>query len=182
MLFRSIGLFPKTAVSFSLTSAHFLVAIQPAPHAAETVLQPILLLTKAFLAFFMVLMALVLYRKFLARRAPERRAQTWACGYASVSPRMQYTASSFAEPILRFFRSATSFKVHLVRSGNYFPKKLELSSNVTDAPEHFIFRPVYVALRRFSKALLKLQSGHIPQYLFYILLAVVALLLWKFPW
>lgn len=177
-----IGLFPKTMVLFSLTSAHFLAAMKPAPAEIETLLQPILFMTKVFYVFFLVLILLVLYRMFLARQTSERRSQTWACGYTSLSPRMQYTASSFAEPILRFFKFVTSFKVHLVKSGNYFPGEFELSSKVVDAPEHFIFRPVYVLLKRFSKTLLKLQSGHIPQYLFYILLAVVVLLLWKFPW
>jgi hydrogenase-4 component B len=177
-----VGLFPKTIVSFSLASAHFLASIKPIPAEIDIYLQPILFITRVFYVFFLVLILLILIRAFLAGRSSERRAGTWACGYASFSPRMQYTASSFAEPVLRFFKSVTSFKIHVVRSGTYFPKELRLSSKVTDAPEHFIFRPVYVLLKIFSKTLLKLQSGHIPQYLFYILLAVVALLLWKFPW
>ena len=177
-----IGLFPKTIVLFSLTSAHFLTAIKPASTEIKNFLQPILFITEVFCVFFLILILLILYRALLARRIPERRAETWACGYLSLSPRMQYTASSFAEPLLRFFKSIECFKVHFVRSGNYFPKELELSSKVTDAPEHFVFRPVYVTLRKFSKGVLKLQSGRIPQYLFYILLAVVALLFWKFPW
>lgn len=177
-----IGLFPKTIVSFSLTSAHFLAAHPSMPGETGLLLQPMLFMTKVFYVFFLILGLMVLCRVFSAGRTSERRAQTWACGVASLSGRMQYTASSFAEPILRFFKSAASFKVHSAMSGSYFPTRLELSSKVTDAPEHFVFRPVYVALRKFSKILLKLQSGQTPQYLLYILLAVVGLLVWKFPW
>ena len=177
-----IGLFPKTIVALALTAAHFLAAIKTLPGEAEISLQPILSMAKSLYVFLLVLGLLVLYRIFLFRRYPQRRAQTWACGYALPSARMQYTASSFAEPILRLFKAVVGFKVCSIRPKSYFPKELELSSKVVDIPEHFIFRPVLLGLRRFSEALLKLQSGHIPRYLLYILLAVVALLLWKFLW
>ena len=176
-----VGLFPTTIVSFSLSSAHFFLAAPSAPIEISSVLQPILFITKVFYVFFLILSLLFLIRLFLAGRNPGKRAQTWACG-GVLSPRMQTTASSFAEPALRFFKPLTGFKIRLVSSGNYFPKTLELSSKVTDTPEHFVFRPAYVVLRKFSSLMLKLQSGHIPQYLLYILLAVVALLFWKFPW
>ena len=176
------GWFPKTMVLFSLGSAQFLTAAGPEQVQIGTLLKPVLSLSKVFGVFFLVLILLTLARTFLAGRASQRRAETWACGYAPSSPRMQTTASSFAKPVLLFFKSVTSFKIHAVRSGNYFPKNLELSSNVTDASEHFIFRPFYVTLRKFSKGTLKLQSGTIPQSLFYILLATVALLIWRFLW
>ncbi len=177
-----IGLFPRVMVSLALAGAQCVAAVQPASAAMETLLDPLVSINRVFFVFFVVFILLVLVRRLLAARAPERLAQTWACGYASVSPRMQYTASSFAGPILSFFQSLTFFKIHNTRSGDPFPKELGLSSSVTDAPEHFIFRPLYVLLKRSSRALLKLQSGHIPQYLVYILVAVVALLFWKFPW
>ena len=95
---------------------------------------------------------------------------------------MQYSAASFADPILRLFKSVVHFEVHPARAGHYFPVRLDLFSKVVDVPDRFIFRPIYVILRKFSKWMLKFQSGHIPQYLFYIFIALVALLLWKFPW
>ncbi|MBI3313567.1 MAG: hydrogenase [Candidatus Omnitrophica bacterium] len=177
-----IGLFPKAIVSFALASAHFITAIKPLPAETESVLQPVLSMTAVFYLFLLILALLILARAFLIKKYPSKIAETWACGYVSASPRMQYTASSFAEPLLRLFKSVTSFKIHSLRPGDYFPKELGLSSEVIDGPEHFVFRPVLRGLRRFSKILSKLQSGHIPQYLFYILLALVALLLWKFPW
>lgn len=178
-----IGLFPKTIVSFSLASAHFLTAIKPLPAQIESALQPISSFTKVLYVFLVVLGLLVLLKALLAKRYPARSAATWACGYASLAPRMQYTASSFAEPTLRFFKKVVCFKVqHSERPANNFPQELEISSAVVDFSEHFIFRPILVILRKFSTVLLKLQSGHIPQYLFYILLGLVALLLWKFPW
>ena len=177
-----IGLFPKTMVTFSLGGAYFLTSASNATAGIETLIQPMLSIIKVLYVFLLIAGSLFLFRRFLSRRVPERRSETWACGYASPSPRMQVTASSFAEPLLRFFKSWVLFKVHSLRPSKYFPTDLELSSKVTDAPEHYFFRPAYAALRKFSKMSLKLQNGHIPQYLFYILLTVVTLLFWKFPW
>lgn len=178
-----IGLFPKAIVSFSLTSAHFLLTTKPLPAQMASLLQPISSFTKVFYVFLLVLGLLVLLRALLIKRYPAKNVGTWACGYASLSPRMQYTASSFAEPILRVFKRVVCFRVHRsVKLRNDLPEDLELSTKVVDTPEHFVFRPTLVMLKRISKLLLKLQSGHIPQYLFYILLGLVALLLWKFPW
>ena len=44
----------------------------------------------------------------LARRArlaasPGARAPVWGCGGTRLSPRMEYTATSFAEPLMRVF-------------------------------------------------------------------------------
>jgi hydrogenase-4 component B len=178
-----IGLFPKTIVSFSLTSAHFLLFTKPSSVQMESLLQPISSFTQVLYVFLLVLSLLVLLRALLIKRYPARRTGTWACGYASLTPRMQYTASSCAEPVLRVFKRAVCFKTHhTVKLRNDLPEELEVSTKVVDAPEHFVFRPALVILKRISKVLLQLQSGHIPQYLFYILLGLVALLLWKFPW
>jgi len=177
-----IGLFPKTLVGFSLTNAQFITALELAPGETGAILQPILSANKVLFLFLVVLGFLTLYRNFLLRRHPRGLSETWSCGYSWPSPRMQYSAASFADPILRLFKSVVHFEVHPARAGHYFPVRLDLFSKVVDVPDRFIFRPIYVILRKFSKWMLKFQSGHIPQYLFYIFIALVALLLWKFPW
>ena len=45
--------------------------------------------------------------RLLSRRAPRRAVDLgWGCGGARVSPRMQYTATSYAEPLVRVFGHA----------------------------------------------------------------------------
>ena len=62
-----------------------------------------------------------LLRAVLLRSRPVRVAPTWRCGYARPSVRMQYTASSFAAPLLRSYgplsgvsvaRGASTFETH----------------------------------------------------------------------
>ena len=50
----------------------------------------------------------LLLRNKLGRPDLTRRAVTWDCGYAKPTARMQYTASSFAQPIVNFFKPLLS--------------------------------------------------------------------------
>ncbi|MBI1869583.1 MAG: hydrogenase [Chlamydiae bacterium] len=175
-----VGLSPKTLLLFSLKGVSVMTATDAGQ--MEMILQPILFVVKTLFLFLSILCLLALFKRLLFRCVPPRYQETWGCGYTLPSPRMQYTASSFADPVLRFFKSLVFFKEYGKSCTDYFPKEVSLLSKVVDGPEHFIFRPLLSILRKFSGKLLKLQSGYIPQYLLYILLAVVALLLWKFPW
>ncbi len=55
--------------------------------------------------------ALWLLRSSVLRRRPTATAETWACGFETTTPRMQYTASSFAAPLLKVFGPVSSVRV-----------------------------------------------------------------------
>src|SRR5207247_1713880 len=50
-----------------------------------------------------LVLALVLLRRALGRRADAAPVATWGCGYSPPNARMQYTASSFAAPVVSIF-------------------------------------------------------------------------------
>src|SRR5712692_10063415 len=50
------------------------------------------------------------WRRALERRRPPARSETWACGYVGSTPRMQYTAASFAAPLLQAFGRAAGVR------------------------------------------------------------------------
>jgi hypothetical protein len=49
-------------------------------------------------------------RRAFGQRQPTLAGPTWACGFATPSPRMAYTASSFAAPLLGAFRSVAGVR------------------------------------------------------------------------
>ncbi|HEU5039639.1 MAG TPA: proton-conducting transporter membrane subunit [Gemmatimonadales bacterium] len=102
-----------------------------------------------------------------ARRRP--RQPTWGCGFAGGEPRMQYTASSFAAPLIaayqpiagvRVERSASAFRSH--------PTDLVLDGGV---------RPLWHGLRWAAERLRPIQQGHLHLYLLYLVATVILLLL-----
>ncbi len=99
----------------------------------------------------------------------QRRQPTWRCGYAYAEPRMQYSASSFAAPLIaayqpmsgvRVERTLTSFRSH--------PADLVVSGAV---------RPLWRGLRWVVERLRPIQHGRLGLYLSYVVVTVILLLL-----
>lgn len=122
--------------------------------------------------------ALALLRKSLLARRRVVIAPTWGCGYEAPSPRMQYTASSFAQPLLRVFRYVTPPRQHLHRPEGYFSTEASFRSETPDPLLAKLYRPFLSGIERVSSSLHRLQHGRIHIYLLYIFSTLVALLAW----
>ena len=104
---------------------------------------------------------------------------TWDCGYAASSQRMQYTASSFAQPLTETFALLLRSNKLLVAPAGLFPlRRLWLrkpriySSNAYTGPGSPDFTRGLLSLRPF-------QQGRVQLYILYIALTLVVLLLWQ---
>ncbi len=68
-----------------------------------------------------------------ARRGAPRDVATWGCGYAAPTPRMQYTASSFADVLVSQFRFGLWTERHGGTVHGLFPAAGEFASHTPDA-------------------------------------------------
>jgi formate hydrogenlyase subunit 3/multisubunit Na+/H+ antiporter MnhD subunit len=129
------------------------------------------------IALVIAIGGLSLLRAFLLRRNGRHAGSTWGCGFPYSTPRMQYTASSFADPILHVFRGI--LRPHTTRTerlSGRFLLEVEHETHFHDLIENGLYLPVY---RLFVKAAFqarRLHPGYIHLYLGYILGAVVLLL------
>jgi hydrogenase-4 component B len=116
-----------------------------------------------------------------ARRHPRRMTElAWGGGGARVSPRMQYTATSYAEPLVRVFDDALQPSrdvqvTHLAES-RYLVERMEYSQHLVDVVEVRAYRPVLRWAGRMGRAARRLQNGSIHRYLAYSFLALLAVL------
>ena len=173
------GLFPANMVYYAFQATQAITGM-PVPFVLkEAIINQLFLATRVLLFGGIVFVVLVLLRKFLTQGYKINLTETWTCGYAKVTSRMQYTASSFAKPILKIFRSVLFFKVETVSPKGYFPTETKLSSSVKDASQDLFFRPLFYVIKRFSRKLKWIQSGHTQTYILYILFLLVILLIWK---
>ena len=173
------GLFPVNMVYYAFQGAQSIMGL-PIPYILKAaVIGPLLLASKVLLFGGIIFTALALLRRSFIRSQAINFTETWCCGYANVTSRMQYTASSFAKPILKVFRSILFFKVETTRPKGYFPAETKLSSSVKDASQDLFFRPLFYLIKRFSRKLKWIQSGHTQIYILYILFLLVILLVWK---
>jgi formate hydrogenlyase subunit 3/multisubunit Na+/H+ antiporter MnhD subunit len=97
-----------------------------------------------------------------------RREVTWACGFDAATPRMQYTASSFAAPLLSVFDRFSGTRSE--RSAN------TLHTHPIDLVLDGIALPVWHALHRAALRLRPIQHGRLHLYLLYVLAALLVLL------
>ena len=104
---------------------------------------------------------------------------TWDCGYAKPSPRMQYTASSFAQPLTNAFGLLLQNRRTLIAPQGLFPKEASLTVDTPDPYQTYLFRPLFVNAGSSFARLRPLQQGKVQLYILYIALTLIALLLWQ---
>jgi hydrogenase-4 component B len=106
---------------------------------------------------------------------------TWSCGYACPSVRMQYTASSFAQMLTKFFRTTLAPRIHEpeIRSVFAEPSHFEIHQD-----EPVLDRKIMPAARfvhQIFRRVRSLQQGLTHQYLIYVAVIVIVLLIWTLP-
>jgi hypothetical protein len=120
-------------------------------------------------AGLVLMLAFVGLGRSLLRSRRRPRQPTWSCGYAYVEPRMQYTASSFAAPLIAAYQPIAGVRVERTRSAfRSHPTDLVLTGGV---------RPLWQGLRWTAERLRPIQQGRLPLYLIYVVATVILLLL-----
>jgi formate hydrogenlyase subunit 3/multisubunit Na+/H+ antiporter MnhD subunit len=126
----------------------------------------------------LVALASVLRRSLLSGR-PVAAAGTWDCGYARSSPRMQYTASSFAQPLTALFGPLIGSRSRLSPPTGFFPRSATFSSTTPDPCHERLYRPVFKAIEGSLSAFRWVQHGRVQLYVLYIAVTLLVLFLWK---
>jgi len=117
----------------------------------------------------------------LARRRPIRSSATWDCGFGGPIAKGQYTATGFAQPIVRLFGVLYRYEMSVTVGGDgrrHFPTEVRAEASHEAYLESRVYQPVLDGVQRLSERFLyRLQAGSIHQYLF-LMLSTLALLLW----
>jgi formate hydrogenlyase subunit 3/multisubunit Na+/H+ antiporter MnhD subunit len=107
-----------------------------------------------------------------------RRAPVWGCGFQRPTLRMQYTASSFAAPLVIQFRLFVRNREALVAPAGYFPTVASYASDSGDPFLRLLFAPTFRWFGRVVRRMNVVQHGHIHLYVLYLAATLVALLAW----
>lgn len=106
-------------------------------------------------------------------------AGTWDCGYAQPTARMQYTASSFAQPIIDLFDVFRRGRKRFKPPQGYFPATASFETETLDTSQEGVYRPIFETVRRMLSKLTVMQQGRMQLYVLYIVLTLAVLLVWK---
>jgi hydrogenase-4 component B len=111
-----------------------------------------------------------LLRRLAVRRVKVRAGDTWGCGYPLPTPRMQYTASSFAAPLAAVFGGLAGVEEH--RGATVY------HSVPVDPVLERGLAPLWARVERLALRLRPMQQGRLHVYLLYVVVTVVALLVY----
>jgi hydrogenase-4 component B len=110
-----------------------------------------------------------------ARRGGLTRAVTWDCGYACPTPRMQYTAGSFAGIITEWFAWILRPARHENRPTETLPVGASFSEHTPETVLEYAAEPAGGMVMQLSMAARRLQHGRVQAYLVYVLIGLAAL-------
>ena len=172
----AIGLFPSAAFRLVEGPARFLAVVGDMP---IDLLPPSLdAIGLAAALLWIAAVALALGRRWLVRRRRPSAAVTWDCGYAAPTPRMQYTAASFADPVLDPFSRLFHTRIDRTPVEGFFPARAFEGVHREDPGEAAVRWTIQGLIRPLARAR-ALQRGPVQLYLLYILVTLLALLVWQ---
>jgi len=109
-----------------------------------------------------------------------RVSDTWGCGRIAQTPRMQYTATAFAEPLRRVFaelyRPTEDLSIDFHPDSRYFVQSIEYRTRILPWFERYLYEPVIAWVKVWAARARAVQSGSVHAYLSYLVAALVALL------
>jgi hydrogenase-4 component B len=127
----------------------------------------------------LLVMGLASLRFWILQRRTVSVATTWGCGYLAPTPRMQYTGSSFVNPLTNLFGFILRHKSKLELPQGYFPAAASLKSEPADLVHGEMYRPAFTRLSQWLGRLRWLQQGQVQWYVLYIAVILLILLVWK---
>jgi len=110
----------------------------------------------------------------------KRYYKTWACGL-NLSPRMEYTATGFVQPIKRVFETiyqpTVKLETEFLEESKYFIKHRRFEFHIEPVFEKYLYTPIVTYCLAAADRFRIIQAGSLHLYLAYIFVTLVVLLL-----
>jgi formate hydrogenlyase subunit 3/multisubunit Na+/H+ antiporter MnhD subunit len=108
-----------------------------------------------------------------------RRTAPWECGFGSVNPRMQYTATAFAMPLQRIFKPVWRVEELVKESTDnktLYPQAIRYERHIADRWWLLLYEPLMNSVATIAKQIGRIQTGNIRTYLAYSFFTLLILL------
>jgi len=136
---------------------------------------PLGFVTSLAIALFFISLTLAVLLTLHMKKRPMDSGCTWGCGYTLPTPRMQYTASSFAQFIVSLFSGVLRPSTHPPHIRGVLPGGSSFGSHVPEAVLDLVVEPFLRRQYERTMPIRRLQSGLLQQYVLYILITIMAI-------
>jgi len=174
-----IGLLAPAVVKMVLPAVRTVAPATLPPELMTTTMGSLMGIVCMSTALLLLAIGFYLIRRSLPRGKEETATGTWDCGYARPTARMQYTASSFAQPLTDLFKIVLGTRKQGSAPSGFFPQRATFETQTPDAAREHLFVPLFRLIDRALSPVRRMQHGRIHEYLLYIALVLILLLIWK---
>ncbi|MCX6175292.1 MAG: proton-conducting transporter membrane subunit [Ignavibacteriales bacterium] len=138
--------------------------------------------TVIFSSIALGVFVLYLIKIKLEKRYGRRTSAAWGCGYENLNPRMQYTASSFADELNTIPKSVLVYHKKVEVSETAFPLLSKFESHSKDFVDSKLVLPSFNFLRSLVTKIEFLSQTDIRYYIAFILIIISIYSLIAFLW
>ncbi len=139
------------------------------------------ILPLAFAVLLVVAIVAVAGGRKVSQRGPVRHAEPWGCGREIQTARMQYTATSFAEPLVRVFddvlRPDHDLDVSHSAESRFYIEAIAFHTEREDAFERHAYRPAGRLVAAWGDIARRVPNGNIHRYLAFGMAALIVVLI-----
>lgn len=149
-------------------------AVAPVPAPVQEILKPV-----ALAAWGVIVVSLLLWgvRHLVTRKSRQEISPTWSCGYVAPTPKLQYTAGSFARSYTKLFKAVLTFSRREKGAELIFPIGGHYESHASDKVEQWLIDKPVSGFQWVMSRFLFLQNGKLQVYILYGILFVVAVII-----
>jgi|GEM_PF-3301940 len=166
-----IGLFPQSIISL-ITEVIKLFAYIDLTEGSGAVNLPAQTVSIVCISFT-VITVFILFLRFSAGKK-QRSYSLWGCGYDRITPRMQYTASSYADLFVSALKPMFKRVPHIKKPKGLFPKEAYYELKIKDIEEAYIIEPLIKLDEKLLSKFERLQDGSLQHYIMYCLIFLLA--------
>ena len=128
--------------------------------------------------FVLAILGWQIRRRYFSEGDVEGRG-TWDCGFAAPDARIQYTSSSFSQPVIEVFSSIIRPYRYGEKVAGLFPSHASFRTDSPDSLLRYLFAPLFSFIDRSFIPLRGLQHGRLHLYICYVAITLLLLLIWK---
>jgi hydrogenase-4 component B len=140
-----LGLWPMIGIYIVFTVTSQFTSLTSTPQAVNDIMEnlSVMLQPLSWMGALLggVTLVLFVFRKFCVGQSV-RQHVTWACGYKNVNSRMQYTGSSFSDPLVDSFRGLLRLLTRDRLPRGLFPQSASFNTHFVDAVERRVFKVI----------------------------------------
>ena len=143
-----------------------------------TLNMPLILLSMAAMVAVVYLLT-----TWVSRRQKCIKGATWDCGYTGLLPHMEITATAFSRSLILIFKglfqpTAQHEIAYVDAKIRYFTKSRTVNLLTENVYEKYFYEPMSKITTQVTKQVKRIQGGNLNQYLLYIFITILGLLLW----